>query len=106
MAERVQTAAAGTVVSGYLITAYSNTYPDVKFDDYVRPGAVVQVRAAAQRCLTDPGLAASPITGSGGQSIFGKNLATGRWAPGSGRAPPPRTWAAPRCWSPAEQATR
>jgi acetyl esterase/lipase len=77
LAERVQTAAAGTVVTEYVIAAYSDTYPDVRFSDYVRPGAVVQVRAAAQRCLTDPGLAASVIAGSGGQSIFGKNLASG-----------------------------
>jgi uncharacterized membrane protein HdeD (DUF308 family)/acetyl esterase/lipase len=77
LAERVQSAAAGTVVTAYVIAAYSNTYRDVRFDDYVRPGASVQVRHAAQRCLTDPGLAASVIAGSGGQSIFGKALASG-----------------------------
>lgn len=58
-----------------MITSFSNTYRDVRFDDYVRPGARVQVRTAAQRCLTDPGLAASFIAGSGGQSIFSKDLA-------------------------------
>lgn len=77
LAERVQTAAAGTVVTGYMLTSFANTYTDVHFDDYVRPGARVQVRKAAQRCLTDPGLAASVIAGSGGQSIFGTSLASG-----------------------------
>jgi acetyl esterase/lipase len=77
LAESVQHAAAGTVVTGYVITAYSNTYNDVRFDDYVRPGARAQVRNAARRCLTDPGLAASVIAASGGESIFGKNLASG-----------------------------
>jgi pimeloyl-ACP methyl ester carboxylesterase len=77
LAERVQSAAAGTVVTGYMLTSFSNTYKDVRFDDYVRPGARVQVHKASERCLTDPGLAASVIAGSGGQSIFGKPLASG-----------------------------
>jgi acetyl esterase/lipase len=77
LAERVQTAAAGTVVTGYFLVAYSNTYKNVSFDAYVRPGARVQVHKAAQRCLTDPGLAASVIAGSGGQSIFVKPVASG-----------------------------
>jgi predicted esterase len=65
------------VVSAYLIKDFSNTNKDVRFDDYVRAGARVQVRNAAQRCLTDPGLAASVIAASGGQSIFGKPLSSG-----------------------------
>jgi uncharacterized membrane protein HdeD (DUF308 family)/acetyl esterase/lipase len=77
LAKSVEHAAAGTVVTGYFLTDYANTYKDVNFDDYVRPGARVQVRKAAQRCLTDPGLAASVIAGSGGQSIFGKDLTSG-----------------------------
>lgn len=76
LAQRVQGAAAGTVVSAYFTTAYANTYDDVRLDDYVRPGARVQVREAAERCLTDPGLAASLIA-SGGESIFGADLSSG-----------------------------
>jgi pimeloyl-ACP methyl ester carboxylesterase len=77
LARSVEHAAAGTVVTGYVITDYSNTYKDVRFDDYVRPGARVQVRTAAKRCLTDPGLAASLIAASGGESIFSRDLASG-----------------------------
>ena len=77
LVESVQDAAAGTVVSAYMITAYSGTYDDVRVDDYVRRGARVQVREAARRCLTDPGLAASVIAGSGGQSIFDADFSTG-----------------------------
>jgi len=77
LAESVQHVAAGTVVTGYVIADYSQTYKDIRFDDYVRPGAHAQVRNAAKRCLTDPGLAASFIAGSGGQSIFSKPLASG-----------------------------
>ena len=77
LAKRVQGKAAGTVVSVYFLTAYANTYDDVRVDDYVRPGARVQEREAAERCLTDPGLAASVIAASGGESIFGTDLSSG-----------------------------
>jgi pimeloyl-ACP methyl ester carboxylesterase len=77
LAQSVQGAAAGTVVSAFVIGAYSDTYDDVRFDDYVRPGASTQVREAADRCLTSPSLAVSFITGQGGQSVFDKDLSTG-----------------------------
>jgi len=77
LTERVQGAAAGTVVTAYMLTAYANTYDDVRLDDYVRPGARVVVREAAERCLGDPGLAASFITASGGESVFGTDLSGG-----------------------------
>jgi hypothetical protein len=35
------------------------------------------VREAAERCLSDPGLAASFIAASGGESLFTKDLSTG-----------------------------
>ena len=77
LAQRVQGAAAGTVVTAYFLTAYATTYDDVRLDDYVRPGARVAVREAAERCLTDPGLAASLIAASSGESLFSADLATG-----------------------------
>jgi acetyl esterase/lipase len=77
LAQRVQGKAAGTVVTSYFVTAYANTYDDVRLDDYIRPGARVTVREAAERCLTDPGLAASLITASGGESVFSTDLSTG-----------------------------
>lgn len=64
-------------MTGFFLTAYSNTYPDVGFNDYVRPGARVQVENTAERRLTDPGLAASFIAGQRGESIFAEELSSG-----------------------------
>jgi alpha-beta hydrolase superfamily lysophospholipase len=41
------------IYAAYLIEAYSETYPDVRFDDYVRAAARVPVREQAGRCLAD-----------------------------------------------------
>ena len=77
LAQRVQGKVAGTGVTSYFLSAYANTYDDVSFDDYVRPGARVAVREAAERCLSDPGLAASLIAASGGETVFSRDLSTG-----------------------------
>jgi alpha-beta hydrolase superfamily lysophospholipase len=78
LAHAVEGTAGGTVVSAYLLSAYSNTYADIDFDDYVRPGALVAVDQTTRRCLTDPGLAASAIIISAQtKNIFSTDLATG-----------------------------
>jgi uncharacterized membrane protein HdeD (DUF308 family)/acetyl esterase/lipase len=77
LAESVQNAAAGSVVLAFVLEAYSGTYDDVNVDDYVRPGARAQVREAAERCLTDPGLIASVVAASSGESIFATDLSEG-----------------------------
>jgi len=77
LAQRVQGAAAGTVVTAFFLTSYANTYDDVRLEDYVQPGATVTVREAAERCLTDPSLAASLIAASGGESLFSTDLSAG-----------------------------
>jgi alpha-beta hydrolase superfamily lysophospholipase len=41
----------GKILSSYIITAYSGTYPDIKFDEYVRTGARTLTRDMATRCL-------------------------------------------------------
>ena len=41
----------GKILSAYIISAYSQTYPDVSFDDNVRPLARPIVRDMATRCL-------------------------------------------------------
>jgi hypothetical protein len=77
LAQRVQGSAPGTVVTAYVVTSYANTYDDVRLEDYIRPGATVAVREAAERCLTDPSLAASLIAVSSGESVFSTDLSTG-----------------------------
>jgi uncharacterized membrane protein HdeD (DUF308 family)/alpha-beta hydrolase superfamily lysophospholipase len=44
----------GGIIASYILTAYSEIYPDVSFDRYTRPGARVIVRAIAGRCLELP----------------------------------------------------
>src|SRR5262249_13470169 len=41
----------GAVFGAYLIEAYSETYPDVRFREYVRAAAQIPVRELANRCL-------------------------------------------------------
>src|SRR5262249_30054260 len=52
----------GKILAAYILTAYSETYPDVSFDRYVRPAARVIVRATARRCLEIPEAAVSIAT--------------------------------------------
>jgi alpha-beta hydrolase superfamily lysophospholipase len=42
------------IYASYLIESYSETYPDVRFDSYVRVAARLPVREEAGRCLDDP----------------------------------------------------
>lgn len=77
LGERMQSIGVGTILSAYLIAAYSDTYSDVRLSAYVRPGATVKVIQAAQRCVTDPSLAASLIAGVSGQSVSTRDVGSG-----------------------------
>lgn len=44
-----------TMMSSYAMRAYSAVYPDVRFDEYVRPAARLLARGMAARCLAAPG---------------------------------------------------
>jgi uncharacterized membrane protein HdeD (DUF308 family)/acetyl esterase/lipase len=52
----------GEIFGAYIIQGYSDTYPDVRFDDYVRPSASVFVREMASRCLAEPEVFVSVAT--------------------------------------------
>jgi pimeloyl-ACP methyl ester carboxylesterase len=45
----------GKIISSYMIRAYSDTYPDVKYDELVRGDARWIARDMATRCLVAPG---------------------------------------------------
>jgi uncharacterized membrane protein HdeD (DUF308 family)/alpha-beta hydrolase superfamily lysophospholipase len=78
MADAVQGKLGGSLVSAYVMSAYSNTYRDVSFDSYIRAGARVQVTEAAKRCLADPGLLATIVTTlPATQSVFAVSPGTG-----------------------------
>jgi pimeloyl-ACP methyl ester carboxylesterase len=44
----------GEILSAYLVEAYSATYPDVRFDTYVKARSRIAVREQAGRCLDAP----------------------------------------------------
>jgi uncharacterized membrane protein HdeD (DUF308 family) len=84
MVGNLESVQGGALFASYVIQGYSDTYPDVRFDDYVRPEARILVREMASRCLTDPGVVVSiaealaidksiwstdPATGSFGQRL-------------------------------------
>jgi alpha-beta hydrolase superfamily lysophospholipase len=62
LVDEVKDTLEGRVLSAYILTAYSEVYPDVSFDHYVRPAARVLVREAAQRCLDIPEAIPSVLT--------------------------------------------
>jgi hypothetical protein len=53
LVEEVNDTLEGRVLGAYILTAYSESYPDVSFDHYVRPAARVLVRETADRCPRD-----------------------------------------------------
>ncbi|MCK6446006.1 MAG: lipase family protein [Planctomycetes bacterium] len=44
----------GRIFSSFIVTAYAAAYPDVDFDDWVRPSARLVARDIASRCLAPP----------------------------------------------------
>lgn len=61
LVEVIGTITGGSLFAAYVVQAYTDNYPDVRFDDYVRPGARVIVREMAQRCLSEPSMLVSLI---------------------------------------------
>lgn len=51
----------GAIFASYVIQGYSETYPDVRFDDYVRPAAQILAREMASRCLAEPAVFSSVV---------------------------------------------
>ena len=62
LVEEVRHTLEGRVLGAYILSAYSDIYPDVSFDHYVRPAARVLVREAADRCLDIPDAVPSVVT--------------------------------------------
>jgi pimeloyl-ACP methyl ester carboxylesterase len=68
----------GSIFSAYAITAYSQAYRDVGFNQYVRPAAQIISRRAANRCLSGPGVLVSAAQSLAlDKPIFTGNPATG-----------------------------
>jgi uncharacterized membrane protein HdeD (DUF308 family)/alpha-beta hydrolase superfamily lysophospholipase len=67
----------GKIMGSYVISAYSAAYPDVSFNDYVRPGARLLARQTARRCLSGPEALVSVGTALGRELWFSRSPATG-----------------------------
>lgn len=52
----------GSVFASYVLAGYAGAYADVRYGDYLRPGAEVTVRQMATRCLAAPGMLVSVLT--------------------------------------------
>ncbi|NNH06702.1 lipase family protein [Cellulomonas fimi] len=59
LVENLATVPGGAMFAAYAIDAYTTLYPDVAFEEYVRPGARLLVRETASRCLAEPGVVVS-----------------------------------------------
>ena len=62
LVDKIRNTLEGRLLTGYILTAYSENYPDVSFNHYVRPAARVLVREAAGRCLDLPEKYPSAVT--------------------------------------------
>lgn len=61
----------GSIFASYVIVPYSEIYPDIPLEAYVRPAAQAIVRRLATRCLAEPAILASVVTSlAAGKSIF------------------------------------
>ncbi|GAA3958578.1 alpha/beta fold hydrolase [Gordonia caeni] len=61
LARGLTSMAGGDLLAAYVLKAYSQTYPDVRFDDYVKVQARLPMQAMAARCLADPAVRVSVI---------------------------------------------
>jgi pimeloyl-ACP methyl ester carboxylesterase len=70
----------GSVFASFVAAAYSATYSDVTWNEYIRPGAEPVVRAMSERCLTGAGLYVSVLDAlslTRDPEIFGESPTTG-----------------------------
>jgi alpha-beta hydrolase superfamily lysophospholipase len=68
---------AGKLFGSYLVTGYSATYPDVRFDDYVRPAARALAREVATRCVESPDAVDALAASLPPEPFFSRSPATG-----------------------------
>ncbi|MFD9824274.1 lipase family protein [Streptomyces violascens] len=67
----LNTVPGGSVFASYVVTAYSQTYPEVSFNRLIRPEAQAQVRGYAGRCLSEPEMLISIMSSlMSGERIF------------------------------------
>lgn len=70
LATILETLKGGSVLAAYVLQAYSDRYPEVSFNHYVRPAARIQFREMASRCLDTPEVYVSAVTAM----LFGRDV--------------------------------
>lgn len=69
-----------SVLVSWVLVPYADTYPDVRLENYVAPGARWIVREMTQRCPTEPGVIVSVIAALGvaaDRPLYDTDLTTG-----------------------------
>lgn len=61
LVDHVSEVTGGLIFASYAFAAFSETYPDITYARYIRPGLQPMLRAMSERCLTDPSIALSIV---------------------------------------------
>ncbi len=77
LANGLETSPAGMLFATFMVAGYSNAYPDVAFNSYVRASAQEVVRQVVGRCLSEPSTLLSIPAVLSGEPIFSRHLASG-----------------------------
>lgn len=88
----------GSVFASFAFAAYAATYDDVRWRDYIRPGAEQIVRSISERCLAEPGVLVSVLgvlSLSRDPEIFSRSTAEGALDHRAKENVPPATISAP-----------
>lgn len=88
----------GSVFASFVAAAYTATYDDVRYRDYVRPGAEGIFRQMATRCLAEPGALVSVLSAlalSRDPDVFGQDPTVGAFGRRLAENAPPATISAP-----------
>jgi hypothetical protein len=113
--DNFETVTGASLFTSFMMQAYTRTYSDVDYDDYVRPTARIQLREMASRCLSEPGTLVSVVSSLlFDKSVLNKSPAyrparrppRGKHPIGFDRRPPPRRAGRDRQPHPAHDAGR
>jgi uncharacterized membrane protein HdeD (DUF308 family)/pimeloyl-ACP methyl ester carboxylesterase len=77
LANGLESSKVGMLLSSLMVAGYSNAYPDVSFNAYVRASARTVVRAVVGRCLNEPATLLSLPVILTGEQIFSQHLTAG-----------------------------
>lgn len=77
LARSLQQTPSGRLFASFVISGYSDTYPDVSFNSYVRASAQTVVRRVDERCLSEPATILSLPAFLVGEQIFSRDLTSG-----------------------------